>query len=536
MERKVSVSSHFKASCSMSQTSPVKMFDKQEEDSSKRKDSRNRTKSEKSGLTIIKLESVIEKQQKEIGDLKKVIVTKDCDYAILLSSLECALKLLMDFKDDKIVKTELEQFIKVHGSKKRNSEESDNDETKSKKIKLGDSDKLASFDVEEPQVMRKRKIESEIEVLPKLSPIKKSSFEFLEEVKISALKSKSKKASVKSNTIEEEIEPVAKSKESISSVFDFDDDPDVLEIQARKKREAEELAARTKVKSKGRNRESMARMAEFSQSVTGSQSLDKVSEESSSDESGPKLKIPKLKKQRKKNSKRKKINSFLNKNGKEKENSKDELEETHDFTPSIDELLKLPDRPEDGGKTMDEVLDDLDIEIAQRKKKHEEEMAQIDTDIAAEKERQEERRARMKKNTLLRDRLEVEVTELEIRRMFEENKEYLKSIEAGRVYSSRHKAFHKSSRTRHALYYTMITDPFTDNQLEWTLEEMGKVWMKTRREQMDNNEYVWKVLLAECFIKFYMDQFGFDKNESEKRISETPLRKAVEDNSSDDEL
>ena len=53
---------------------------------------------------------------------------------------------------------------------------------------------------------------------------------------------------------------------------------------------------------------------------------------------------------------------------------------------------------------------------------------------------------------------------------------------------------------------------------------------------MDRNEYVWKVLLAECFIKFYMDKFGFDKREAEKRIRETPLHKAVEDNSSDDDL
>jgi hypothetical protein len=66
---------------------------------------------------------------------------------------------------------------------------------------------------------------------------------------------------------------------------------------------------------------------------------------------------------------------------------------------------------------------------------------------------------------------------------------------------------------------------------------MGRVWMKNKREQMDNNEYVWKVLLAECFIKFYMDHFGFDKKEAEKRISETPLGRSVEDsedNSSDE--
>merc|ERR1719318_90630 len=230
-----------------------------------------------------------------------------------------------------------------------------------------------------------------------VSPVKKPSFKFLEEDKISAQKSKSKKVPSKSKAKEEDTESVVKTKESISSVFEVEDDPYVLEIQARKKKEAEKLAARTKVKTKGRKRESMARMAEFSQSLTGSQSLDECSQESSSDESGVKFKIPKLKKPRKKKENdpsQKKINAFFKQDvtSKEKERN-DELEEARDYTPSIDELLKLPDRPEDGGKTMDEVLDDLDIEIAERKKKHEEEMAKIDTDIAAEKQRQEERRA-----------------------------------------------------------------------------------------------------------------------------------------------
>ena len=183
----------------MSQISPVKRFDKPE-NSSKSKDSRNTIRSDKPGLKIIKLESVIVKQQKEIADLKKVIVTKDCDIDILVSSLECAHKLLSDFNDGKIDKSEVEQFILAHGSKKRNTEEGDNDETKSKKFKHDDSDKLASFDVGEPQVMKKRKIESEIEVLLKLSPVKKSSFKSLEEDeedKISAQNSRSKKASDK---------------------------------------------------------------------------------------------------------------------------------------------------------------------------------------------------------------------------------------------------------------------------------------------------------------------------------------------------
>ena len=88
------------------------------------------------------------------------------------------------------------------------------------------------------------------------------------------------------------------------------------------------------------------------------------------------------------------------------------------------------------------------------------------------------------------------------------------------------------------MYYTMITDPFTDDQLEWTLDEIGKVWMKNKREQIDNNEYVWKGLLAECFIKFYMDFFNINKAETEKRISETPLHKVDSDDeiSSEDEM
>ena len=51
---------------------------------------------------------------------------------------------------------------------------------------------------------------------------------------------------------------------------------------------------------------------------------------------------------------------------------------------------------------------------------------------------------------------------------------------------------------------------------------------------MDNNEYVWKVLLPECFIKFYMDHFGYGKGEAELRISETPLKKGNDDESSDE--
>ena len=73
---------------------------------------------------------------------------------------------------------------------------------------------------------------------------------------------------------------------------------------------------------------------------------------------------------------------------------------------------------------------------------------------------------------------------------------------------------------------------FSD-QLDWTLEEIEKVWMQTKREKIDNKEYV-KVLLSECFIKFYMDWFKVSKEEAEIMIKETPLRKEETDICSDD--
>ena len=421
-----------------------------------------------------------------------------------------------DFKDlygGKPEKMYVSKKSKDNGSPRKKSGklkilEDDFDTDKNESTKKSEKKWLHSSDIKENKSSFGKLSKKPIE---KKFLVNRTSFTFLEEDKISAQKSKSKEASSK--------------KESISSVFEVEDDPYVLEIQARKKMEAEKLFS----KAKGRKRKSMKRMAQFSQRLICNQ-----------DET-IKFEIPKLMKSRKKKKSdpsQKMIWPIFKKDVENESNY--ELEETSVYTPSIDELLKLPDRPEDGGKTMDEVLDELDIEIAERKKKHEEEMAMIDTDITAEKQRQEERRERMKKNAVLRDRLELEINESILRRMFKENTEYLRNIEAGRVESSRHRAFHKSCRTRQALYYTMITDPFTDDQLEWTLEELGKVWMKTKREQRDNNEYVWKVLLAECFIKFYMDHFGLDKKETEKKISETPLRKAVEDskeeNSSDDEI
>ena len=48
--------------------------------------------------------------------------------------------------------------------------------------------------------------------------------------------------------------------------------------------------------------------------------------------------------------------------------------------------------------------------------------------------------------------------------------------------------------------------------------------MPTSQEQNKHSDFVWKVVLAEAFIKMYGDKFGFERKEAEKRMSNTPYR------------
>ena len=125
----------------------------------------------------------------------------------------------------------------------------------------------------------------------------------------------------------------------------------------------------------------------------------------------------------------------------------------------------------------------------------------------------------------------MEITQPVIKKMFNENIEYLRSIRDGQTESSRHTAFHKDAGSRQALLYIQINQPFTDAQVNWTLECMTEVWMKTPKERADNLQYVSNVLMPECLIKFYSDFYKISKVEAEKRIKETPLDEDEDDDS-----
>ena len=57
----------------------------------------------------------------------------------------------------------------------------------------------------------------------------------------------------------------------------------------------------------------------------------------------------------------------------------------------------------------------------------------------------------------------------------------------------------------------MITDPFTEEQVDWVLKELKDIWMKNSEDLKKMGDYIWKVILPECLIKLYSDLFEISK-------------------------
>ena len=193
------------------------------------------------------------------------------------------------------------------------------------------------------------------------------------------------------------------------------------------------------------------------------------------------------------------------------------------ISPNVDDLL-MPKRLSDEDKIKEEVLNKQDVKIRKMQEKHNEENAKYYREIEGEKRKKQKREIDFRVNAVLRDRLEMNLTETKMRSAVKANISFLKSIQAGDTPSGRHEAFMKSVRTREGLRYTMITDPFTDDQLDWILEELGMVWMRNEKEKKDNAEYVWNVLVPECFIKVYANHCDVSLAQAEVMMRETPLR------------
>ena len=169
---------------------------------------------------------------------------------------------------------------------------------------------------------------------------------------------------------------------------------------------------------------------------------------------------------------------------------------------TIDDLLRLPETVGDTGLTMDQILDKVDLEIKDQQKKYEDDMKMLDQTIEKQRERKRAFDKRMEENAVLKEKLIAGLTRPVLVEMFEKNVPYLTDIREGRVVSARHDSFHKSPMTRQALLYTMITHPFTDEQLDWTYEEFKTRWMKTMKQFHEFNDYMWKVSSSYCFLLY----------------------------------
>ena len=168
-------------------------------------------------------------------------------------------------------------------------------------------------------------------------------------------------------------------------------------------------------------------------------------------------------------------------------------------------------------------LDQKDLQIAEQKEKHSLRMEQLEEKAMEQQKRKKDREERYAANAINRDHLATGLTQPILKQMVANIRSDLEDIKDGLIESSRHKAFHKSLKTRQDLMYTMITHPFTDKQVDWVYEEMASIWLRTEQEHADNNEYIWKVLMPECFIRLYSDFFKLSRKEAEHRIKETPF-------------
>ena len=208
--------------------------------------------------------------------------------------------------------------------------------------------------------------------------------------------------------------------------------------------------------------------------------------------------------------------------------------------PEVDDLVfgsssnKKKKKEEEIERTINDILsrgpdpiekhcDALDVQIAEQKEKHRQQIRKLDEDAVIQQRRKEDREARYAANAVRRDQLAKELTQPVLKMMFGNILGYLEDIKAGLIESWRHKAYYKSLNTRQALLYKQINNPFTNQQVDWAYKEFADRWLRTKQEHADNNEYIWKVLMPECMIRLYSEFFQVTMKEAEKMIKETPF-------------
>ena len=177
----------------------------------------------------------------------------------------------------------------------------------------------------------------------------------------------------------------------------------------------------------------------------------------------------------------------LTKKGKAKKQSKDS-----ELAQTINDLLK----PESQDKTdNNEDFDAKDLYIARMKAQHEEQMNKYEDDAKQFAKKKKDRELRWAANAIHRDRIQNEITKEILAKEFYKMRNDLQKIKDGSKESARHRAFYSSLKNRNSLQSQMIVNPYSDCQVDWLYLLMAETWLRTPKEESDNKDYVWKVIL-----------------------------------------
>jgi hypothetical protein len=128
-------------------------------------------------------------------------------------------------------------------------------------------------------------------------------------------------------------------------------------------------------------------------------------------------------------------------------------------------------------ETANKVLDRMDEEIKKQQSDHLQRMALLDQEISDERRKRGQWKQFRKDNAVVRDKIQNELTEDVIKEMFEINRSYLEAVWNGNIESKRHQAFNGGIKSRQQLLYKTISNLFTDEHVNWVVEELSKIGM-----------------------------------------------------------
>ena len=216
--------------------------------------------------------------------------------------------------------------------------------------------------------------------------------------------------------------------------------------------------------------------------------------------------------------------------------------------PSIEDLLEPPQRSP-GGRTEDERVAAIEEQLFLTDQAYNIEKDKIERSIKLDREKQEEYQRKLQQNTEY-SRILQSMSEEVLRVRVNDLVPYLQAILDRRVFSQKFEDFRAGGRPFLMLLYSSITQPFTDKQVDiilqviflpliscykdfsWKMQfsypkiqycqVLDANWGRNRQERMQNNDVISRVLLPECCVRLYADQFGCSKEDALSRMNHTP--------------